>query len=172
MRGEWEWGRDADEMVALLTNQDGGSLTACPGGDITLSSARCSSSGAWDASLAGGRVVGEATSSTCHLGAVEGGMGEVGASLEVAELLWETPGLHTMATGCEATSTALQPEGELLELVFEVSAIRIFAPVSYHFSVCSPVGEVVGHLGQRMIHTIRTLEELEEPLFHRLCGFL
>jgi hypothetical protein len=108
----------------------------------------------------------------CHLGAAEGGVGEVGASLEVAELFWETPGLHTMVSGCEATSTALQPEGELLELIFEVLAVRIFTPVSYHFGVCSPVREVMGRLGQHMIRTIRTLEELEEPLFHRFCGFL
>jgi hypothetical protein len=32
-RGDWEWGQDTNNTVALSTNQDEGSLTACPGTD-------------------------------------------------------------------------------------------------------------------------------------------
>ena len=109
MRGDWEWGRDANETVALSMNQDVGSSPAYPGGDITPPSGRCSRS--WEACLTAVEAVGEPAGAMGVLGGEGMVVTKGAASLKVAELAWEVPGFHAVAAGSKAGPTGLHPDG-------------------------------------------------------------
>jgi hypothetical protein len=118
-------------------NQDEDSLAACPGGNITPPSARCSRS--WEARLAAREADWQAVAAVGILW----GMGVVmvvAAAIEVVELGREVPGLHVVATPGKAGSSSLQLGGDEFEVMLEVVDPCLFLTVSYDLSVCCPVG--------------------------------